>query len=365
MLDPGKYTTRILIAVGTMALLTTACGTDTESAEDAAASPADTSTEESGETSPADGEDATVAESQDLREVSVRVDWTPLGYHSPFLVAEELGYYAEEGLTVKVGEGKGSVTAAQVVATGQDEFGWVDLASVMPLMAEGAPIKAVAVVAQRPTTFVAALEENGITEPSDLIGKVIGTTGGGATTQLIPPFLEAAGVDPDDVDELSFSAAAKTQALVNGRVDAIIANTTAQLPQFEEMGVDVSSIMLGDYVNLLSYSIVANGSILDEEPEVVEGFVRATLRAWDWAVDNPEEAVEMLAEEFQGVDTAVALRQLEEVFPLFHTERTEGLELGRPDTDDILETEQLLNESGVLDTATGDSATYFSDVAFK
>lgn len=366
-----KASTKILVASAAIGLLATACGGGASEEEPAGSAATETSTESDDEETDAsqatDDEQTDASQAtDDLREVSVRLDWTPLGYHAPFLVAEELGYYAEEGLTVKVGEGKGSVTAAQVVATGQDEFGWVDLAAVMPLMAEGAPIKAAAVVAQRPTSFVAALAESDITEPSDLAGKTIGISVGGAITEdLVALFLDAAGVDSGAVDVIGMDSSAKSPALVNGDVDAIFANTTAQMPQFEEMGVDISGIMLGDYVSLLSYSIVANGDLLEEEPEVVEGFVRATLRAWEWTEDNPEDAVEMLAAEFAGINNVTTpLRQLEEVFPLLHTERSTDMEIGNPHPDDILDTESLLYESGVLDTETGDTSTYFSDVFF-
>ena len=63
--------------------------------------------------------------------VSLRLNWLLYGFHTPFYLGIERGYYREAGIELTVGEGQGSARAVQLVAAGSDTFGLSDGASII------------------------------------------------------------------------------------------------------------------------------------------------------------------------------------------------------------------------------------------
>ena len=309
--------------------------------------------------SEADGNSAGGAKS-----VSVRMDWTPLGYQSPFYVAQEKGYYKEAGLDVAIAEGAGSSTTAQVVGNGQDDFGLVDLSSTMPLISKGAKFKAIAVIAQSSPYVLVSKKDTGITKPSDLEGKVAGVSSGGSDQSLLPVFLSTAGVDKSKVKVNAFAASAKVASLAEDKVDAILGLTVAQVPVFEGMNIPINTIPVSDYVTLSSFSIIANQKMISDDPDTVKAFVTATLRGLEYAQKNPESAIDIMSKGLKAFDKKAALRQLEEALLLLHTQNTEGQPLGLAAGKDILATEDALGKSAGM-KVTGDASLYFDGSFLK
>lgn len=69
--------------------------------------------------------------------VTLRLDFVPSGYHGPFYVALDKGYYREEGLEVRIGRGFGSTDTIKRVSTGADTFGFADLYTAIKGVSEG------------------------------------------------------------------------------------------------------------------------------------------------------------------------------------------------------------------------------------
>src|SRR5215467_7593822 len=63
------------------------------------------------------------------QDVTLRLDWIPTWYHSVFYTALNRGYYSDVGLNVTIGQGKGSATTAQVVGSGSETFGLMDMST--------------------------------------------------------------------------------------------------------------------------------------------------------------------------------------------------------------------------------------------
>ena len=90
---------------------------------------------------------ANAAQAQD--KVSFRLNWLLYGFHTPFYLGLERGYYKEEGIDLTIGEGQGSVRAVQTVGAKGDMFGLADGGSVVAGVSKGAPVKAVMAVTNR------------------------------------------------------------------------------------------------------------------------------------------------------------------------------------------------------------------------
>lgn len=285
------------------------------------------------------------ANAQAPEEVSVRMDWVFSGYHAPFFVGVENGYYADEGLNVTVEPGSGSGTVAQAIGAGNGDFAAVDGGTTMNLVSKGLPVKVVMGILQRSPLSVVYRTDSGISEPKDLEGKTIGVTNGEAPLILLPAFLEATGVDQSRVSLINADAASKDAIMLAGQVDAVLNFNFLAIPPLEDAGLEVGTLNYADHgINVPGLSLIASKEFISKNPETVERFVRATVRAYEWSMAHPKEAIDILVESTPGqkIREETALRVLTLSFDLLHTDRTKGKPLGVMAPEDWREAEDLL-----------------------
>jgi NitT/TauT family transport system substrate-binding protein len=72
-----------------------------------------------------------------LQSATLRLDWLASGYHVPFFLALDRGYYREQGIDLQIADGKGSTTTIQVIASGSDTFGTANLSTMALGIARG------------------------------------------------------------------------------------------------------------------------------------------------------------------------------------------------------------------------------------
>src|SRR5262249_17871918 len=129
-----------------------------------------------------------------LEPVILLLDWFPDGYHAPFYVAREKGYFREAGLEVDIKEGKGSGNVAQLVGTKNATFGVSEGAAEAKAIGQDVPVGVVAGVFRRSPLGLSYIRESGINAPKDLEGKTYGTVPASATHTLWPTFAAANGI---------------------------------------------------------------------------------------------------------------------------------------------------------------------------
>jgi NitT/TauT family transport system substrate-binding protein len=142
-----------------------------------------------------------------LRDVTLRLDWVFQGPNAGFMVAQDKGFYAEAGLNVDIGPGKGSGSTAQLVASKATQFGYSDGFVVGNSVSKGMSIRTVAGIYRRNPTAVIVLADSDIKTPKDLEGKSIALTPGSAQFQQWPAFAKGCGVDASKVRVVSIDPA--------------------------------------------------------------------------------------------------------------------------------------------------------------
>jgi len=92
--------------------------------------------------------------------VTLRLDWSTIGYHSPFYLAAERGYYKDAGLDVDIQEGKGSGNTVQLIGNGADTFGYADAAVAAKSASQGVPVKVVmGIIRKSPASIAYPLDQ--------------------------------------------------------------------------------------------------------------------------------------------------------------------------------------------------------------
>ena len=282
----------------------------------------------------------------ELTKVSLRLDWVAQGYQAPFYAALGLGYYEEEGLDVEILDGRGTSTTIKVVANGNNTFGFGQLSEMaLAVTNHEVPLKAVAGVFQQMPDAIFARASSGIATPADLAGKEVISSAGDSTRNFFPALAEANGFDADSVTFLNVSSESKTTAFVAGKGDAML-NFASDEFIVEEAGVDADVLKYADFgVNVISQGLFTSTDFLEQNPDIVAGFVRASMRGLDYARENPEEASKWVLEYRPGAEKpAQALFELNSSLPLMETANSAGHPTGYMAPEDWVQSISLLQQ---------------------
>jgi NitT/TauT family transport system substrate-binding protein len=220
-------------------------------------------------------------------------------------VALDKGYFEEECLKVDYEFGKGSVQVAQLVSSGQFDFGNMSAASLVQTAATtDTNLVSVAVDMPKDLNSWVYYEDSGIKEPKDLEGKKLGTTAESSMITLLPALGEAAGFDADKVEVVAVDVAARIALLMDGKLDATSLGLGETANETLAEKGPIGRVLLSDYLPLIGYSIVATRETVDDHSDKTARFVRAMAKAWRDIISDPESAIGIAAEYLQDKVTA-------------------------------------------------------------
>jgi NitT/TauT family transport system substrate-binding protein len=231
--------------------------------------------------------------------VNLQLGWLLSGNQLGEACAKRLGYYEEEGIALAFQPGGPNIDGVAIVASGKFECGQVSSSpSLMLAVSQDIPVKCFAVGAQQhPYTFF-SLKKNPIREPRDLIGKKVGIQATGVI--LLKALLAKNNISERDVTIVT--SGADMTPLMTGQVDAFTGwqtNTTA----LRVLGDQRVELRLWDAgVKLYALPYYATVSTLQKKADLIEKFVRATARGWEYAYRNREKAVDLLIKEFPNLN---------------------------------------------------------------
>lgn len=297
---------RTLIATFTAAAMTVAalsgCSNSAKPAETSAqAETADKAEANDTETKDAESKeqasDAAKDEKKDLREVNVVLDWYPNAIHTFLYTAIERGYYEEEGLDVQIRFPANANDALSMVAAGKAEIGMYYQQDLIQAVAnQKASIRSIGAIVQSPLNIILSLKDKNITSPKDMVGKTIGYGGTVLSESLVKCMMEYVGADASDVNlvDVGFDL---MSSMTTGNVDATIGClVNHEVPQMEEEGFELNYFPVSGYgiPNYYEEVFLTNNKLLEEEPEVVEGFLRASKKGFDDFKADPDGCLAIL-----------------------------------------------------------------------
>lgn len=217
-----------------------------------------------------------------------------------FPAASRLGYFAEEGLEVKINNIAGSATVVQTTVSGRLDIGAATPEPIFTAYSKGDPIVMVYNYIRKPTGSVAVLAESPIRTLADLKGKRLGAaTLASGNIMLTNGLLAKIGIDgKKEVTYLAVGMGAQAlQALRSGHADGLVLFDSLYA-QIESLGAKLRYIYGEGQELLFSTQILVRKDLADREPDVVRGFGRAVAKATQFAKDNPEACVRMMWQEF-------------------------------------------------------------------
>lgn len=273
--------------------------------------------------------------------LTVLLDWFVNPDHGPLIVAQELGYFKDQGLDVELVAPADPSAPPKLVAAGQADIAISYQPQLHLQVSEGLPLKRVGTLVATPLNCLLVLEDGPINTPADLKGKTIGFSVAGVEEALLTAVLGRYGVNFSDVElvNVNFSL---SPSLMSGQVDAVIGafrnfelnqmdieQTPGRCFYIEEEGVPA-------YDELI---YVANPKLMDVDK--VQRFLTAVELATQYIVNHPEKSWELFAATSSELQDELNARAWVDTLPRFAL-RPAALDAGR-----YARFEQFLLDSGL------------------
>lgn len=242
-----------------------------------------------------------------LTKVTFVLDWTPNTNHTGLYVAQEKGYFKEAGLDVEIVQPPED-GAEVLVASGKAQFGMSFQDSMVPaLMGDNAlPIEAVAAVLQHNTSGIISRAGEGLDTPKGMEGKKYATWDLDLEKATIRNVVEADGGDFDKIEMIPSTVTDEVSALKSKSVDAIWIFYGWAGIATEVAGLDTDYFAFADINSELDFYtpvIIGNSDYMKENPEIAKAFLRAAEKGYEYAIEDPADAAEILCKAAPELDT--------------------------------------------------------------
>ena len=255
------------------------------------------------------------AADNETEKITFVLDWTPNTNHTGLYVAENLGYFEDQGLEVEIVQPpEGGADA--LVASGRAQFGVSFQDSMAPGVAgdNALPTTAVAALIQHNTSGIISRKGEGMDTPKGMEGKKYATWDGPIEVAMIQNVVEQDGGDFSKVEMIPSTVTDEVSALESGSVDAIWIFYAWAGVKFELTGAETDYFAFKDINPVFDYYtpvVIANNEFLEEEPETAKKFLTALRDGYEYAIENPEEAADILCEAAPELDPELVLASQE------------------------------------------------------
>jgi NitT/TauT family transport system substrate-binding protein len=233
--------------------------------------------------------------------VRIMMDWIIGSTHTPFLIAQDKGYFKKAGVTVEaIDPGKGATNVAVAVAGGAYQFGWVDLPSMIVFNAQNPASQLVAVYISFEQTPLAVFtrKDANVHKPADLNGKKIAGKPGTAGYDTISILLKAAHAENIKIDWQALQPQLYAIMTKRGEIDGSAGFLNSNIPAAIEVGIkreDLNVLKYSDYgADLYGLALVTTKKFADENPNTVRGVVKALNEGTKDVIADPDATLAVL-----------------------------------------------------------------------
>jgi NitT/TauT family transport system substrate-binding protein len=238
-----------------------------------------------------------------LDDVTLQLKWVTQAQFAGYYVALHEGFYEEEGLNVTIRAGGPDIAPPQVIAGGGADVIVEWMPAALAAREQGLPLVNIAQPFVRSGMMLTCLAETGITSPADFPGRTLGVWFFGNEY----PFLSwmatlgiptTGGADGVEVLRQGFNV----DPLLQRQADCVSTMTYNEYWQVIDAGIAPEQLVTFKYEDQGVATLEDGLYVLEQnlsDPAFVDRmarFVRASMRGWAWAEENPEEAAMIVLE---------------------------------------------------------------------
>lgn len=277
--------------------------------------------------------------------LSLVLDWFINPDHGPIIIADELGYFADQGLEVEIIPPADPADPPKLVAAGKADLAVSYQPQLHLQVAEGLPLVRVGTLVATPLNCLLVLADGPVKTIADLKGRKVGFSVAGVEEALLTAILDRHGLGFDDIELVNVNWSL-SPSLMSGQVDAVI----GAFRNFELNQMDIEEVPgkcfyleeegLPAYDELI---YVANPDTMDAD--MVARFLAATELATQYMVNHPGESWEIFSGTAKELQDELNRRAWSDTLPRFAL-RPAAFDAGR-----YARMEAFLVEAGLLEAA--------------
>ncbi|MCF8083792.1 MAG: ABC transporter substrate-binding protein [Deltaproteobacteria bacterium] len=259
-----------------------------------------------------------------MEEVRLQLKWVHQAQFAGFYIAQAQGYYEQENIKVNFLEGGKGIDPAQQLISGKADFAVMGPESLIIKRSEGVPLVAVAAIYRRSAVVLAARQDSGIERPRDFLGKTVAAGGDKSGIRdlqvLFNALMKKLQVDISQIDIVAYDPT--YEGFFKGDVDVTPLYYTGGVIKMRDQGLTPNLIWPSDYGTRFYSDILAvTAAMVQEKPDLVARFVRASLKGWQDIVGNFDQAVRIVLKYARIKDPELQKAMMEAMLPLVHTGR--------------------------------------------
>jgi NitT/TauT family transport system substrate-binding protein len=259
-------------------------------------------------------------------EVTLQLKWVTQAQFAGYYVAQEKGFYEEEGLDVTILPGGPDIAPTQVLAGGGADVTVEWMPAALAAREKGLPMVNIAQPFKSSGMMLTCWKDVGIETPADLADRTLGVWFFGNEFPFLS-WMSQLGIETDGADENGVEVLKQgfnVDPLLQRQADCISTMTYNEYGQVLDAGVSPDELVTFKYEDQGVATLEDGLYVLEENLEdpafvdKMERFVRASMRGWKYAEENPAEAAEIVLENDEtGAQTeAHQMRMMEEVAKL-------------------------------------------------
>ena len=227
--------------------------------------------------------------------IDVQLRWLPQFQFAGYYAALEKGFYGEEGLDVRLHAGDPAHQPVHEVLAGHAQYAEGN-SEVLFHRLQGKPLVALASIFQHSASVLLVRKDSGILSPHDLVGKKVMLMNLTEDPDFLAMFRNE-GVPIESVKAIPSSY--DISDLISGKVDAFNAYLTNEPFFLQEQNVKYAIINPESYqIDFYSDVLFTTEAEVRDHPQRVQAMVRATLRGWRYAMDHPDEIMDLLVSKY-------------------------------------------------------------------
>lgn len=254
---------------------------------------------------------AACGKKEEKQKITFVLDWTPNTNHTGLYVAQAKGYFEEAGLEVEIQQPPED-GAEVLIASGKADFGvsFQDTMAAALVGDDALPITAVAAVIQHNTSGIISRAGEGMNSPKGMEGHSYATWNSPIELATLEQVVKADGGDFSKVELIPSTVTDEVTALKSKSVDSIWIFYAWAGVKTELEGLETDYFEFADIDPVFDYYtpvIIANNKFLKENPETAKAFLKALSKGYEFAIENPEEAADILCKAAPELDKELVL----------------------------------------------------------
>lgn len=249
--------------------------------------------------------------------LTVLLDWFVNPDHAPLIVAQERGFFADQGLEVELVAPADPNDPPKLVAAGQADIAVSYQPQLHIQVAEGLPLFRFGTLVATPLNCLVVLADSPIQTLSDLKGRNVGFSVGGFEDALLRAMLAPLGVGLDDVTLINVNFSL-SPALIAGQVDAVIgAFRNFELNQMDIVGNPGRAFYVEEHgVPAYDELILVAQSDRKDDPRL-RAFLDALEQGVQYLVNHPDESWNHFIDGRPELDDELNRRAWRDTLPRF------------------------------------------------